>query len=142
MRCMGTEKIVCCKCGSELDVPIYENGNNKKYGYKHCHQCGTALLNIDEKELLLSAREGIAAKYGYTQEQVSAYWQGVEDARYKLDIMAKKEILRHLDSMMICIGNAYDTSHYLLESDMEFIERQEKCIKELLSDIPKEDKSV
>lgn len=99
-------------------------------------------MSADEKEVLLSARTGIAAKYSYTQEQVSAYWQGVEDARYKLEIMAKKEILRHLDSMMICIGNAYDTSHYLLESDMEFIERQEKCIKELLSDIPKEDKNV
>ena len=44
-----------------------------------------------------------------------------------------KEILRHLDSMMICIGNAYDTSHGLLESDMEFIEKQEKIIKELLT---------
>ena len=44
-----------------------------------------------------------------------------------------KEILRHLDSLMICIGNAYDTSHYLLESDMEFIEKQEKIIKELLA---------
>lgn len=44
-----------------------------------------------------------------------------------------KEILRHLDSLMICVGNAYDTSHYLLQSDMEFIERQEKIIKELLS---------
>ena len=43
-----------------------------------------------------------------------------------------KEILRHLDSMMICIGNAYDTSHGLLRSDMEFIEKQEKIIKELL----------
>ena len=43
-----------------------------------------------------------------------------------------KEILRHLDSLMICVGNAYDTSHYLLESDMEFIEKQEKIIKELL----------
>ena len=45
-----------------------------------------------------------------------------------------KEILRHLDSMMICICNAYNTSHYLLESDMEFIEKQEKIIKELLED--------
>ena len=44
-----------------------------------------------------------------------------------------KEILRHLDSMMICISNAYSTSHFLLESDMEFIEKQEKIIKELLS---------
>lgn len=43
-----------------------------------------------------------------------------------------KEILRHLDFMMICIGNAYDTLHGLLRSDMEFIEKQEKIIKELL----------
>ena len=44
-----------------------------------------------------------------------------------------KEILRHLDSLMICVGNAYDTSHGLLQSDMEFIEKQEKIIKGLLS---------
>lgn len=50
-----------------------------------------------------------------------------------VQLVDAKEILRHLDSMMICIGNAYDTSHYLLESDMEFIEKQEKIIKELLS---------
>ena len=43
-----------------------------------------------------------------------------------------KEIIRHLDSLMICVSNAYNTSHYLLESDMEFIEKQEKIIKELL----------
>lgn len=45
-----------------------------------------------------------------------------------------KKVLKHLDSLMICVGNAYDTSHYLLESDMKFIEKQEKIIKELLSD--------
>ena len=44
-----------------------------------------------------------------------------------------KEIIRHLDSLMICVGNAYDTSHGLLQSDMEFIEKQEKIIKGLLS---------
>ena len=44
-----------------------------------------------------------------------------------------KEILKHLDSLMICVGNTYNTSHYLLESDMEFIEKQEKFIRELLS---------
>lgn len=45
---------------------------------------------------------------------------------------SKNEILKHLDSLMICVGNAYNTSHYLLESDMKFIEKQEKIIKELL----------
>ena len=44
-----------------------------------------------------------------------------------------KEILKHLDSLMICVGNAYNTSHGLLQSDMEFIEKQEKIIKGLLS---------
>ena len=44
-----------------------------------------------------------------------------------------KEILRHLDSLMICVSNAYNTSHGLLESDMKFIEEQEKCIKKLLA---------
>lgn len=47
-----------------------------------------------------------------------------------------KGILRHLDSLMICVGNAYNTSHYLLQSDMEFIEKQEKIIKRLLSNKP------
>ena len=47
-----------------------------------------------------------------------------------------KEILRHLDSLMICVCNAYNTSHYLLESDMKFIEKQEKIIKGLLSNKP------
>lgn len=50
-----------------------------------------------------------------------------------VQLVDAKEILRHLDAMMICIGNAYDTSHGLLRSDMEFIEKQEKIIKELLS---------
>lgn len=45
----------------------------------------------------------------------------------------KKAILKHLDSLCICVGNAYDTSHWLLESDMEFIEKQIKFIKELLT---------
>ena len=49
-----------------------------------------------------------------------------------MDEYSKKEILKHLDSLMICVGNAYNTSHYLLESDMKFIEKQEKIIKELL----------
>lgn len=44
-----------------------------------------------------------------------------------------KKILKHLDSLMICVGNVYNTSHYLLESDMVFIEKQEKIIKEMLN---------
>ena len=90
MKYIGTEKIACCKCGVELDVPVYENGESKKYGYKHCHQCGASLLSADEKELLMSVRTGIAAKYSYTQEQVSAYWQGVEDAQSELAISMLK----------------------------------------------------
>lgn len=58
----------------------------------------------------------------------------VERVREEKSVDAK-EILKHLDSLMICVGNAYNTSHYLLKSDMEFIEKQEKIIKELLSDI-------
>lgn len=49
-----------------------------------------------------------------------------------MDEYSKSEILKHLDALMICVGNAYNTSHYLLESDMEFIEKQEKIIKEIL----------
>ena len=90
MRYIGTEKIDCCKCKAELDVPIYIDGDRKKYGYKYCHQCGTALLDADEKEVLSSIRKGIAARYSYTQEQVSAYWQGVEDAQSELAISMLK----------------------------------------------------
>lgn len=50
---------------------------------------------------------------------------------------SKREVLKHLDALMICVGNAYDTSHYLLESDMKFIEKQEKIIKELLEEMGK-----
>lgn len=43
-----------------------------------------------------------------------------------------KEILTHLDSLMICVTNAYNTSHGLLQTDMMFIEKQAEIIKELL----------
>lgn len=49
----------------------------------------------------------------------------------------KSKILKHLDALMICVSNAYGTSHYLLESDMKFIEKQEKIIKELLEETGK-----
>lgn len=57
----------------------------------------------------------------------------VERVREEKGVDAK-EILKHLDSLMICVGDAYNTSHYLLESDMEFIEKQEKIIRELLNE--------
>ena len=63
----------------------------------------------------------------HTVEEIN---KAIEESVQPVDI---KEILRHLDSLMICIVNAYSTSHYLLESDMEFIEKQEKIIKGLLS---------
>ena len=42
-------------------------------------------------------------------------------------------IIKHLDSLMICITNAYNTSHFLLQSDMAHIEKQAERIKELLT---------
>lgn len=42
-----------------------------------------AIKNMGTSTVTNSVRTGIAAKYGYTQEQVSAYWQGVEDAQYE-----------------------------------------------------------
>ena len=38
----------------------------------------------------MSVRTGIVAKYGYTQEQVTAYWKGVEDAQSELAISMLK----------------------------------------------------
>lgn len=45
MRYLGTEKIRCHRCKTELDVPIYVDGDKKKYGFKFCHQCGESLFN-------------------------------------------------------------------------------------------------
>ena len=43
-----------------------------------------------------------------------------------------REILRHLDSLMNCITNAYNSSLGLLRSDMIFMEKQATRIRELL----------
>ena len=45
MRYLGSEKIQCCKCKAILDVPLYINGDEQKYGFKFCHQCGASLFN-------------------------------------------------------------------------------------------------
>lgn len=73
----------------------------------------------------------------HKKDRVAANKEAVIDEEDIIEDIAeynKSEILKHLDALMICVGNAYNTSHYLLESDMEFIEKQEKIIKELLSD--------
>ena len=44
MRYLGSEKIQCCKCKAILDVPLYINGDEQKYGFKFCHQCGESLF--------------------------------------------------------------------------------------------------
>ena len=94
-------------------------------------------------------------RYNYAKDYSDIHWDAEErhehrdyvDAmelaikaieQYTADVQPvdTKEILRHLDSLMLCVGNAYDTSHYLLESDMEFIEKQDKIIKGLLSNKP------
>lgn len=69
--------------------------------------------------------------YGFV-ETVQSYNVSDDEILSSLNFN-KKAILKHLDSLCICIGNAYDTSHWLLESDMEFIEKQIKFIKELLT---------
>ena len=46
MRYLGSEKIQCCKCKAILDVPLYINGDEQKYGFKFCHQCGESLFDI------------------------------------------------------------------------------------------------
>ena len=70
--------------------------------------------------------------YGFV-ETVQSYDVNDDEILSSLNF-DKKAILEHLDSLCICIGNAYDTSHWLLEVDMEFIEKQIKFIKELLTD--------
>lgn len=44
MRYIGTEKVVCPACGVELDVPVYQTNEVKRYGMKFCHQCGASLF--------------------------------------------------------------------------------------------------
>ena len=46
MRYLGSEKIRCVKCNAMLDVPLYINGDEKKYGFKFCHQCGASLFDV------------------------------------------------------------------------------------------------
>ena len=45
MRYLGSEKIQCYKCKAILDLPLYINGDEQKYGFKFCHQCGESLFN-------------------------------------------------------------------------------------------------
>lgn len=109
MKIMDTERIVCPKCKVELDVPIYQCDETKKYGMKYCHQCGTKLiLNAEDEEIIRSVREGTKAMYNYTEEQVSAYWQGVEDfakdaissrdEKCDIDIMFQMRFMRYARS--------------------------------------------
>jgi hypothetical protein len=62
----------------------------------------------EEKEIALSVRTGAKAKYNYTDEQVTAYWQGVEDCakdtidkRQKCDL----DILRGINGVAVGINN-------------------------------------
>lgn len=57
MRYVGTEKIICPICKVELDVPVYQTDENKKYGMKFCHQCGNKLFSepIEDFEDLASS---------------------------------------------------------------------------------------
>lgn len=83
MRYLGSEKVVCPACGIELDVPLYQVDEVKHYGMKFCHQCGNSLFykptDNDLKDIVLSVREGVKAMYHYSDDQVKAYWQGVDD---------------------------------------------------------------
>ena len=46
MRYIGSETIRCCKCNTMLKMPLYINGDEKKYGFKFCHQCGKSLFDV------------------------------------------------------------------------------------------------
>lgn len=103
-------------------------------GYKD-GMAGAALPNIIDNGDKI---DGYA--YSYKTDSDGVPYINIDCVRAMLNKAADvqpidaKEILKHLDALMICVGNAYDTSHYLLESDMAFIEKQEKFIRELLSD--------
>lgn len=109
MRIMSTEEVKCPRCKVALDVPLYEVDGVAHYGMKFCHQCGAGLFqNEADKEIALSVRNGTKAKYNYTDEQVSAYWQGVEDCakdtidkRQKCDL----DILRGINGLAVAINN-------------------------------------
>ena len=62
----------------------------------------------EEKEIALSVRTGAKTKYNYTDEQVIAYWQGVEDCakdtidkRQRCDL----DILRGINGIAVGINN-------------------------------------
>lgn len=44
MLAMYTESIICPNCGTEFDVPVYEENGKKKYGFHFCNQCGEDLF--------------------------------------------------------------------------------------------------
>ncbi len=67
----------------------------------------------EEKEIALSVRGGTKAKYNYTDEQVTAYWQGVEDcAKGTIDKRQKCEldILRGINGTAVAINDYRVTS--------------------------------
>lgn len=89
MRYLGSEKVVCPACRVELDIPLYQVDGIDHYGMKFCHQCGNSLFykptDSDLKDIVLSVREGVKAMYHYSDEQVKAYWQGVDDCCKEYD---------------------------------------------------------
>ena len=84
---------------------------------------------MNDKEILLSVREGIKAKYGYTDEQTNAYCQGLADSFKEYDkIIDSKDVIKRADAILLCLSNVYCTGHVMQDSDYEFIERQCKKI--------------
>ena len=114
MRIIDTESVKCPRCKVELDVPLYEVDGIPHYGMKFCHQCGADLFNYEaDKEIALSVKNGTKAKYSYTDEQVSAYQQGVEDCAK--DTIGKRQkceldILRGINGTAVAINDYRVTS--------------------------------
>ena len=138
MRYVGTEKIICPVCKVELDVPVYQTDENKKYGMKFCHQCGNKLFSEpieDFEDLASSINEGIKARYGYTAAQISSYWQGVDDYRRAYDKVytnISNSILKKIDNIEMCLCNIYNTGYTVQKTDEIFIDKQLKLIKDEL----------
>lgn len=81
MRYVGTEQIICSICKVELDVPVYQTNENKKYGMKFCHQCGNKLFSDEEEVIFMSDREEWnkrSVDY-YLPEKVKDWWNSLTD---------------------------------------------------------------
>lgn len=84
----------------------------------------------EDEEIAKSIREGIKAKYNYTDEQVISYCKGLEDSFKEYNkIINIEDILKRVDNICICLSNVYNTGHTIQVCDYETIIKQCENIK-------------